>query len=238
MKNRKTDPGFTLIEILIAMFIFGIIVTTIFGSFNAVFSTADDIDQGMVSYEMAKSCLDRMILDLRSIKVSSGVGYIKPTVGTDTQADPYRFIGDNSYADGGNFSRLRFTSHAHVGLENTVRDGIAEVVYYVQRTRDDTSDESSYVLRRADSLYPYKRFKDKTFEEDQSDPVLCEGIKLLEFKYYDDENTEYDRWDSESEEFKYATPRAIKIKLEFGDDSSSILFETMVSFPIYREKVS
>ncbi|NJL59202.1 MAG: prepilin-type N-terminal cleavage/methylation domain-containing protein, partial [Desulfobacteraceae bacterium] len=59
--------GFTLIEILIAIFIFAIIVTTIFGSFNAVFSHSAAIREGTEIYEMARNCIDRMMTDLEAI---------------------------------------------------------------------------------------------------------------------------------------------------------------------------
>ncbi len=221
--------GFTLLEILLAIFIFAIIATTIFGSFASVFSTTDAITENMASYQMAKNCLDRMVLDLRSVCISMPPEYAPPDA--NDSADPYRVVGDVSSAGSGAFSRLRFASLAHLPMEGSTRDGIAEIVYYVQNTEDD-----QYVLRRADSLYPYKRFEGKVFEESAGDPILCEGIKSLTFKYYDDEEDETDSWDSESEDSKYSTPRAIRIKLEFGDESSSLFFETMVSLPLYREK--
>ena len=225
---KEKSSGFTLIEILLAIFIFAIIATTIFGSFASVFSTTEAITEGMASYQMAKNCLDRMVLDLREIRISMPPEYAPPDANDTT--DPYRVIGDLSSA-GSSFSRLRFASLAHLPLEGSTRDGIAEIVYYVQNTEED-----NYVLRRADSLHPYKRFEGKIFEESTGDPILCEGIKSLTFKYYDDEETESDSWDSESMESKYSTPRAIRIKLEFGDEFSSLFFETMVSFPLYREK--
>jgi general secretion pathway protein J len=232
--TSNQQRGFTLLELLIAIFIFAIIVTTIFGSFTAVFSNTESIDRGIDQYEMAKNCFERMIVDLHSVYVAVEPEYIRPTLGGNDDPDPYRMIGDVSYAGTGSFSRFRFASRTHVSLEGDVQDGIAEIVYYVQSTGEN---DDEYVLRRADSLYPYKRFDGKNFEENAADPVLCENIKSLEFKYYDDEDTEYDRWDSESEETKYSTPRAVRIKLELGDEFSSLLFQTMVKFPIFREKI-
>jgi general secretion pathway protein J len=223
------SPGFTLFEILIAIFIFGIVMTTIFGSFIAVFSNTDAIFDGINDYDMAKNCLNRMITDLQTVHISPGEIYMRPEF--DDPPDPYRIVGDTGYAGNGSFSRLRFTSRSHLPLENNMQKGIAEIVYYV-RNRGDNEN----ILTRADSLFPYKRFEGKAFEENPGDPILCEKVRSLAFKYYDEEGTEYDHWDSESEEFKYATPRAVSIKLEFGDDSSSLLFETMVHLPVYREK--
>jgi general secretion pathway protein J len=58
----------------------------------------------------------------------------------------------------------------------------------------------------------------------------------LSFKFYDKEGIEFDVWDSDSEEFGYATPKAIAIKLELAKNAASHTFETMVSLPISREK--
>ncbi|MBC8247191.1 MAG: prepilin-type N-terminal cleavage/methylation domain-containing protein, partial [Deltaproteobacteria bacterium] len=41
--KSKIPSGFTLLEILISIFILGIVVSTVFGVFNTVFSTADRI---------------------------------------------------------------------------------------------------------------------------------------------------------------------------------------------------
>jgi len=222
--NPKYDAGFTLLEILIAIFIFAVIVTTLFGSYNLVFSNVKNIHEGMDVYEMAKNCLNRMILDLESVHVSRSSGYKPPEF--DEAPDPYRIVGDSSYSGDRRFSKLRFTSLAHLPLEKHDRGGIAEIVYYVQ-----ADDARGYVLKRADTLYPYEPFEEKGI-----DPVLCEGVKSLSFTYYDHEGREHELWDSDSDEYGYATPRAIRIRLEVGDESSAKLFETMVTIPVSREK--
>ena len=51
---------------------------------------------------------------------------------------------------------------------------------------------------------------------------------------------EQEDWDSESSEVEYATPNAIGIKLEVGDEgdeSGSSTFETMVTIPVFREAI-
>jgi general secretion pathway protein J len=221
---QHPDSGFTLVEILIAIFIFAIIITTIFSSYKSVFTGSETIDQGVKSYETGKNCLNRMIFDIEAIHVSLPPEYYPPNF--NAPPDPYRIVGDTFNVHGTAFPRLRFTSLAHVSFGGKTEDGIAEIIYYVQATED-----GSYVLRRADSLYPYQPFEEKT-----SDPVLCENVKLLTLKYYDREGTEYDLWDSDAEDFGYATPVAIGIKLELANDSDSLWFETMVTLPVCREK--
>ena len=214
-----------MLEILIAISIFAIIVTTIFGSHNYIFSSAKVVEEDIAVYEMAKGCLSRITDDFQSLHVCLPPEYTPPD--SDDDEDPFKITGETADAGSESFSRLMFASRAHVSFEKNIQKGIARIAYYVQK-----SDESRYVLRRADKLYPYE-----PFEEKKSDPVLCENVKLLVFKYFDEEGNEYDIWDSDSAGVDYSTPRAIKITLEIGDDSNFLPFETMVKLPVFREKI-
>lgn len=221
---QKSVDGFTLLEILIAIFIFSIVVTTIFASYNSVFTGTESIDRTITTFEMAKNCLNRIVFDLNSTYIALPPQYTPPDF--DTPPNPYRVVGNTVYIKSKDFPRLRFTSLSHMPFRGKVEEGIAEIVYYVQET-----ESRGYVLRRADSLYPYQ-----PFEENNSHPVLCEAIKSLSFKFYDQEEIEYDLWDSEAEDFGYATPTSIGIKLELDNGSGSQLFETKVTLPVHRAK--
>jgi len=223
MKDRFHHSGFTLFEILIATFIFSVIVTTIFGSYRAVFSTTDRIHSGMTSYEMIGSALDRMAADIRSACVALPPGYQPPK--GDDPPDPYRIIGDQGSLGSDGFGRLRFTSFAHMPMGKDRTGGIAQIVYYVQILEDDR-----HVLKRADHLSPFP-----DVENTGNDPVLIENLKSLKFIYYDHEGTEHEAWDSESRQFRYATPTAVRIKGEIGNDNVSFFFETMIEFFVVRE---
>jgi general secretion pathway protein J len=222
--GRHADQGFTLLEIMIAIFIFAIVITTIFASYNAVSSGNEIIDQNTASYEMASNCLDRMIMDLKSIYLTLPPAYSPPALGESPEL--YRIVGETTDIQGTAFPRLRFTSLSHISFGEKKERGIAQIVYYVQPAED-----GNYVLKRADKLYPYGKV-----EEKPADPILCRDVKSLTFKYYDNDGTEYDLWDSDSEEFGYSTPKAIDIRLELAEGSGSLSFETMVNLPVYREK--
>jgi len=225
LKGKKSySRGFTLLEILIAIFIFGIVVTTIFGSYNFIFSTTDAFESGIAVYEPARNCLNRMTTDLQAVHVSFPPAYTPP--GLDAPPDLYRFSGETDTVGNTVFSRLRFTSLAHVAFEKNRQEGIAEIVYYVQ-----PGDNGTFILRRSDTLYPYKPFREKG-----TDPILCENLKSLKITYYDAEGTDADHWNSDSNEFKYTTPRAVGIQLELGNESSSQQFATLVTLPVYRLK--
>lgn len=223
--KTSISSGFTLVEIMISILIFGIIVTTVFISYNSVFTSADVVDKGIDIYDMAATCMYRMTLDLRGAHISLPPGYAKPEF--DADPDAYRMVGEMTDNEMFDFPRLRFTSIAHINLQKSKQEGIARLVYYV---RED--DNGINQLRRSDSLFPFE-----TFEESGNDPILCEYIKSLQFKFYDHEATAHDEWDSESDEFRYATPSAIEILLEIEQGGNSALFTTMVMLPVVREGI-
>lgn len=225
--SKTSEAGFTLFEILIAIFIFAIVVTTIFGSYNFVFSTVDDLDRTLTIDETARNCLDRMVFDLQGLYVSLPPEYQKPEF--NAPPDLYRFAGEIETVANEAFPRLRFCSLAHVALERSQREGVAQIVYYVQPDGND-----SFVLRRSDTLYPYAPYE--PFQGKGSDPILCDDLKSLKIIYYDLEGNEDDHWDSESDAFRYATPRAVGIELELGRGSASRRFATMTLLPAYRPK--
>jgi general secretion pathway protein J len=217
--------GFTLMEILLAFLILGIVISAILGSFNAVFSTTDTLKNSGQYYEMAKNCLNCMTRDLEGMFVIQPPLYKKREF--DDPPDLYRVVGGNSDVNGTGFAKLRFASSNHIPLDNVNRAGIAEIIYYVHAKND-----GQLVLKRADHLYPYP-----SFEERSGDPVLCQDVKSLAFKYYNAEGEASEAWDSDSDQYSYATPAAIGIQLEIGKESKTYSFETTVRLAVSRKKM-
>ena len=227
--NRCIDPpdaadnGFTLLEIMVAIFIFALVITTVFGSFRVVFSSADAVGGDVAVYATARTCLGRMAEDLTALHVTHYPRYRKPEF-NDPQ-DPYRLVGDATDVAGGTFGRLRFASQAHLPLNGDTRQGVCRIVYYVHQRADD-----SLVLRRADHLYPFPEF-----EESADDPVLCERILALEFAFGGADDVASESWDSESDDTDYSTPRSIAIRLTVGTPDRPITFMTRVPLYAYRQ---
>jgi general secretion pathway protein J len=216
-----------MLEIIIAIFIFSIVVTTIFGSFHGVFSGSDTIGAGTTRTTMARNCLSRIQSDLESFYVSLPPKYKKPDI--DDDPDEYYIRGEVIGVAGEDFGKLRFSSMAHLQFSNDLREGIAEIIYYVM----DSGDEATgLVLKRSDHLYPYPEF-----EESAEHPTLCENVRELVFTYFDHEENEMESWDSESDDVDYASPRAVGIKLTVGDEENAITLTTRVALPVVREPI-
>jgi general secretion pathway protein J len=229
---KASCQGFTLLEILIAIFIFSVVITTIFSTFNGVISRTEAIKNGTGDYEMARTCLNRMVSDLTAIYVDQKPLYKPPDI--DDGPDPYGFVGKEDSTGGKDFAELRFSSTEHLSMTGKIETGIAEIVYYVKEINDpDTGNQ--YVLKRSDTLSPEKRDRNQ-FEPKDSDPLLCENLEALTFIYFDAEGEEHETWDSDSDGVKYATPIAVEIRLKIANGDDSYQFTTKASLPVYREK--
>lgn len=221
--SRPRQKGFTLLEILVAILIFGIVMATIFGSFNTVFSNSAKLSQANADDEIAAGCFARITADLASIYVPQPP-YFKPP-GINDPPTAYRVVLDTFSAGGQEFPRLRFTSLAHTPLNGDQRTGIAEIVYYVM------ADDDHMVLKRADTLFPYH-----DFEARSTDPVLCPHITALTIELYDAEGEVHDAWDSDSPDFGRATPQAVHLALAMGSGDDARKFETTVKLQVYRDR--
>jgi hypothetical protein len=208
----------------VAVFILSVVVVTVLASFNMVFSTTGELDTAAAMFQSGKTCLDRITRDLENAFVLDRPIYKPPA--PDEPPDPYRFQGSADSYGGIRIAKLRFTSRAHVPLSPFQGDGIAEIVYYLQR-----SETGSLQLKRADHLYPFPRF-----EERSTDPVLCENVRSLAFEYVDAEGVATEEWDSEGSRFGYATPAVVAVRLEVAGGNDAYLFQTTVALPITRRK--
>jgi general secretion pathway protein J len=188
-----------------------------------VFGNVDAIENGMTDSEMASDGLNRMMADLQSIYVSLPPAYDTPE--NTEEPDPYRVVGEIDTAGNGEFSRLRFTSLSHLPLGKNWRQGIAEIIYYIEEQPDGT-----LTLKRSDRL----DFSEPP-QEKRNDPILCENVRALKFGYLDAEGDERERWDSDSDLYEYATPMGVRIQLAVGSDQQTQAFEVLITLPIYRE---
>lgn len=231
---REVPPpaiaGFTLIEILVAIVIFAILISAVFGAFFSIENSAQALRYDDAYYESARAALTRMTEDLRSLYVTRPPLYHPP--GFNTPPDPYRLVAQAAPGMAGEgFTTLRFTSLAHVALNGNLAGGVAQILYYVQ----PDGNTGRYTLRRADHLWPYP---DSSDEENGNDPVLCKNLKGLSFTFYTADGQSRDTWNSESEDLGYATPTAVAVKLKVGDKSHTVTLQTMVMLPVYREEQS
>ncbi len=219
--------GFTLFEILVAIFIFSIIATAVFGLYPSVFSSAQIIEDSTSNKKMGQNCLTRMTADLHSLFVSTPPLY-RPSDHLDTP-DAHRFVGDQTVVRGVAFGKLRFATLSNAASERAPQEGIHEIRYYIERHPD-----GYLVLKRGIRAFP-SLFVDK---KPATDPILCEKVKAFRLRFTDDTGSRHDRWDSDSEDFQYATPSTVDVYLEIGDQGTSYKLATTLFLIPVRKKAN
>lgn len=226
--NSEHQKGFTLLEILLAMFIFAVVLSTLYTAYTGTFRNIDETESQADVYRMARVALERMVEDLESAYLSYRAS--NPKSEEDT-LQPTEFVGETTEIDDRDADTLRFLSRAHlVFYEEDKEAGIARIVYEVRQSEEE---EESFVLYRSDT----PGFEEGP-EEGTGGLILCEGIHALDFTYYDDEGRAHDSWDSTREEFKGRLPMMVTILLEFVNKTnpeSPLKFTTGVALPMAEE---
>jgi general secretion pathway protein J len=190
--------GFTLIEILIAIFILTVVLSTIYAAYTGTFRIVRGFDYESNIYSMARSALGRIIRDLGALSPYNG---------------DYEFRSEALDLAGEPFLRLTFRSAAHLDFRGReTSTGVGIIAYDIRKA----PDAEGYVLWRFDDPRG-SREMEKTGEERKGGYVLCEGIQSLRYVFYDKEGKEYELWDSNSDQAaqKKRVPAVVQITLKF-----------------------
>jgi prepilin-type N-terminal cleavage/methylation domain-containing protein len=202
MDNR----GFTLLEIMLAFFIFSIIIFTIFTTYTGTFKTINLTESRLELYRRASIAMERISEDLQASYVS-----VLPPDSFGRPAEYTQFIGEDNQINGRDADSVSFFSR----IPQMFSDGEETVsgLLISYEVVEDTENEELKLLRSENP-----EFTDDT--ELKEGLLLCDGLQSVSFTYYDEEGDEYDSWDSESENSKGRLPRLVSIGLEFINEEN------------------
>jgi general secretion pathway protein J len=205
--------GFTLIEILIAVFILGIVLSTVYASYTGTFRTIRATETDAELYGMARTVLERMTRDLEATALWKGVFTFT--------ARPYN-LGNRE------FTRLIFRSTAHIAFgEKEEPAGIAVIEYGVE----EGAEKEGYALFRSDSLH-----RDPGKEGAPTGGfLLCDRVETLTYRFFDSTGTAHDTWDNGAEMQKKKAPVMVEIRLGLvneKDREHPFPFMTRVRLPL------
>jgi general secretion pathway protein J len=226
-KSTTNPNGFTLLEVLIAMFIFAIVLTTLYTAYTGTFRNIEETESQADLYQMARIVLERMTEDLESVYMAPR----KKDSGEKEEVDqPTRFVGTMTEIEGRRLDTVRFASKAHIFFNaEEPYAGTAEIVYYV---RENSEEEGGFTLYRSD-----KANFGQSEEEGTGGWILSDRLHAIRFTYYDEEGEAYDGWDSTDVTFKDKLPSGISILLELANRTnpeSPVKFMTGVTLPMSR----
>jgi prepilin-type N-terminal cleavage/methylation domain-containing protein len=215
--QQPRSCGFTLIEILIAIFILGLVLATVYASYSGILKTSHQMEEEGNIYKMARTSMDRMIKDLSSLQSSSG---------------SFDFRAQKITLSNKEFYSLFFWSASHLAFgENESTGRPAAISYYVQ----EDEGGNSFSLWRSD-ISGAKPNKEKNTS---GGFVICQNVDSWNLRFYDSTGNELESWDSSSlAEQKDKAPVAVKIELalvNLNDKEKPYKFMTKVFLPVKKQ---
>jgi general secretion pathway protein J len=217
MKKNIRASGFTLVEIMIAILILGLVLSTVYAAYSSTMKIVRDIEYENNLYKMARTTMDRMIKDLSSLQLSAG--------SFDLRAEKKTLSNREFYS-------LSFWSAAHLAFgENEGEGRPAAISYYVE----ENEGGGSFSLWRSD-LAGAKPGQEKNIS---GGFVVCKNVDSWRLIFYDSTGRESESWDSSSfsAEQKGKAPVAVKIELalvNINDKEKPYKFMTKVFLPVKK----
>lgn len=218
------DRGFTLLEILIAIFILVLVVSAVFGAFSGTFKVVTETEVQGEIYATARVALERISEDLASVYVGVLAKTEQPEA--DATRQRFLFVGQNHQVDEQSADALRFLSWAHVSFKAGRRsEGPTEISYYTQY-EEKTGELTLYRSDTPDYL--------ESPENGRGGLLLGEGLKWLDFIYYDREGEAHNSWDTTKNNRNAELPSRVAISMGFEnvlDPKNPLQFMTGVALP-------
>ena len=196
--------GFTLIEVITAIGITAFIGVVIGVTFSTTIANKDVIEGQAERYRMLRAAMSRMSREI-------GAAYVSDRYDSKRYRDafdrPTNFVGTRE--------KLMFTSLAHQRLYADAKECDQMVVeYQVKRSPDPKAKDRQDLLRRE------KTILEERMERGGSEDILFEGIKKLEFQYWNSERKQWeDEWDTRRSERRTILPTRVKMTIIAVDEN-------------------
>ncbi|OGL39483.1 MAG: hypothetical protein A3C43_07455 [Candidatus Schekmanbacteria bacterium RIFCSPHIGHO2_02_FULL_38_11] len=221
IKNQKSKikitEGFTLLELVVAIAIFAIISTFVYGAYTGTVSTTERAQKKIEFYQKARLVLSR---------ISEEIEQAAPPREKGEMPDFSYFSGSNDEINGVNADELRFVSRADSGYsKESGKPAIVRITYRIEVASGE-GNEYYVLIRKEDPIF----FREDE-EREKTEEFLekCEGIN---FEYYSDEGW-VNEWDDQtSTGVEGRIPKAVRITLTLKDDEDKPRdFSTTVYLP-------
>jgi prepilin-type N-terminal cleavage/methylation domain-containing protein len=221
LRSSGNEKGFTLLEVLLAFFIFSILFITIYTSYSGSFKTITMTEARMELYRKAAITLERISEDIQASYIS-----VPPPESLGKGAEYTRFLGENNDINGREADTLHFFTRIPPLFDDEMETASGRVVLY---DVEQGSSEDELVLLRSEN----PGFIDDP--EEREGLILCDSLQAINFSYFDADGAAHDSWDSDSEEYDGYLPRMVTIALEFLNPENPehpFRFATSVSLPL------
>lgn len=219
----RRASGFTLVELLIAMFIFAIVVSAVYGSYRATFHVIHGSESQLRFADSARVVFKLLSEDLGALVTEPG--------GV--------FRGETNNYSGNRGDSLSFISSAHLVLRKAdIHAGPVLIGYEVE---PDAVTGLLNLYRRQNVLLPGVEPDD----EEAARHLVCRGLQAFRFTYLDRDGNETDEWQVDEVEKTDAAgegaapeespfPALVVVEIRFAESMESMrstFFKTAVALP-------
>jgi general secretion pathway protein J len=161
-RHDCAERGFTLVEILVAISILAIVLTSVYGIFTSVSLARGRLDADSADYHRARVIFDRLGRELRG-------AYFNPNY------DDLEFAGES--IDGGNLQELELTTTA-VSPLSQIGSGVARVRYRLVADPEDAAGRLVLLRSEQPAYQPSNNGTDADMMR------LAAGIESLLIRFY------------------------------------------------------
>ena len=201
MRPLKASKGFTLIELVVAITILGIIMTIAYSSLNGILRSKKTLEDKRDLQAVAYAILNRMTRELQL--AYSGVSIMPPPNEKDIRyTSRTNLIGERgSLANGLRADKITFLAleGGQYLPDGGSHSGIVQISYRVEENPDapQTSNAAYYLIR---DETPYIRPYERAYERTMTFPITS-SLVGLQFEYFKlDDETWHSVWDPEQHE--------------------------------------
>lgn len=192
--------GFTLVEALVAIAVFGIVATIVFGGFSQTMRNRRFVEAQSDRSHVIRVAMERMVREISAAFVSIHVNP-NPQLITARTGFHGRREGRGARLDFTSFSHRRLYRDAHESDQN-------EVGFFVAEFRDEDGDSHHALVRREQNRI------DDDFERGGQNAVLVEDVMEFELSFLDPMSLEWrDTWDASSGQEQNRLPAQVRIRL-------------------------
>lgn len=213
--------GFTLVELLIAIFIFAIVISSVYGSYRATFHIVQGSESRLKIADSARIVTERLAEDLSSLVIGPGGAF---------QGERHEYSGSRG-------DSLSFVTRAHLILRKSDTLAGYSLVKYQVEANDDTELLDLYRLDTV--LLPGGGIGG---EDNAKKHLICRGLQGFQFTYLSRDGNEKDEWQLEEvlppgevvEPEESGFPALVSVELRFAESmesDSATVFKTAIALP-------
>jgi general secretion pathway protein J len=195
--HGRKDGGFTLLELMLAIFIFSIVISLVYGAYNTTFKVYSQAEGATEVHNKARIAMERILEDLATAYVSGDKG----------------LTGDSQDINSRRADTIEFLSTTHLNFNHKVQEpSIATIRYIVE----EDGDSQMFKLFRGDFINRPK----VNVPADDKGFMLCDNLWEVKFTYISSTGEESDEWTGENpndQDGVKVLPAMIKVSLVFAN---------------------